>query len=35
MLGLPYCVDGVWYQKDRIITKEEAYKISEAQFHDK
>lgn len=34
-IGLPYCDDdGVWHSKDRIITEEEAIRISETEFCD-
>ncbi len=35
LIGLPYCDDnGIWHQKDRIITEQEAIEIVESQFHD-
>jgi len=34
-IGLPYCDDnGVWHSKGKIITEEEAVRISEADFCD-
>lgn len=32
-LGLPYCEEGIWYQKDKIITEDEARQIVETRFN--